>query len=72
MIGYSVVQMSNGKWRLFYYLRWFPWYKWTPTFGDGCGNDTGIPVEYSQKDDVIDWHFKNEQLKERLKLLQCL
>ncbi|MEG1902804.1 MAG: hypothetical protein RR212_00255 [Bacteroidales bacterium] len=69
MIDYSVIQMYNGNWRLFYYFRWFPWYKWTPTFGDGCGNDTGIPVEYNQKNDVIDWHRKNEQLKERLKLL---
>ncbi|QJI10950.1 hypothetical protein GuL6_090 [Buttiauxella phage vB_ButM_GuL6] len=61
--------MSNGKWRLFYYLSWFPWYTWTPTFGDGCGNDTGIPVEYDNAVDVVEWHIKNESLQERLNTL---
>lgn len=69
MINYSVIQMLDGKWRLFYYFSWFPWYIWSPTFGDGCGNDTGIPVEYDTKNDVIEWHLRNKHLQERLREL---
>lgn len=69
MVKYDIILMSNGKWRLFYYISWFPWYKWTPTFGDGCGNNTYTPVEYDRAIDVLDWHYRNNSLQKRLKEL---
>lgn len=48
----------EGKYRLYYRFLFF---SWSPTFGDGCGNDTGIPVEYDNIIDVFEWAERNDK-----------
>lgn len=55
MSKYRIVE-RNGKFRVQEALLFFFMFGWvTPTFGDGCGNDTGVPVEYDTKEECEDW-----------------
>lgn len=58
MIKVEYVEQKNGNFRLVY--RFF-FFHWSPTFGDGCGNDTGIPVEYKTIDEIKQWRERNNE-----------
>lgn len=42
----------GDKWRVI--QGWWIFKSWA-TFGDGCGNDTGIPVEYDTHAECENW-----------------
>lgn len=50
-MSYYVVPYAN-KWRVRETCFLFSWWA---TFGDGCGNGTGKPVEYDTKEECEQW-----------------